>query len=217
MAREDWYRNTEWNESIAEAFELKLKRARDKNQYLRIQACILARTHPRVALDLLDRYFALGEHSDAALAHVHRATAYLALEDLNAAIASYEAAIERENAFPNMRTLASIDLPYLIAMNGISSRFDQAMAILSSRVGPMAFPVERFKHHAARADSSRIRQGGGFERGANGHGSCIARPLWIPLSPEAWLGIREIRDSTIETAGFLQRVIPDAATSCVFA
>ncbi len=151
MAREDWYRNTEWNESIAEAFELKLKRARDKNQYLRIQACILARTHPRVALDLLDRYFALGEHSDAALAHVHRATAYLALEDLNAAIASYEAAIERENAFPNMRTLASIDLPYLIAMNGISSRFDQAMAILSSRVGPMAFPVERFKHHAARA------------------------------------------------------------------
>lgn len=151
MARDDWFRNTEWNESIAEAFELKLKRARDKNQYLRIQACMLASTHPRVALDLLDRYFALGEHFDIAQAHVDRAKAYLTLGDLNSAIFSYEAAIRRESEYPNLVTGASTDLPYLIAMNGVENRFDQAMEMLSGPIDRMPFPIQRFKHHAARA------------------------------------------------------------------
>lgn len=151
MARDDWYRNTDWNDTVSSAFFDKLKRARDKSQYLRIQACTLAKAHPKVALDLLDRYFLLGEHFDMAQAHVDRATAYLALGDLDAAISAYEMAIERERAFPNLRTGASLDLPYLIALNGISDRFAQALSMRSGPTDGLVFPVARFKHHAARA------------------------------------------------------------------
>lgn len=146
----DWYRNTEWNDAIESAFAAKLRRARDKSQYLRVQACTLAPSHPHVALALLDQYFALGEHFDMAQAYVDRATAYLALGETEAAIQSYECAIERERAYPHLRTSASLDLPYLIALNSITNRYEQAMLMLSGDDG-LLFPVDRFKHHAARA------------------------------------------------------------------
>ncbi|KAB7762182.1 tetratricopeptide repeat protein [Xanthomonas maliensis] len=151
MARDDWYRNTDWNDAISSTFFEKLKRARNKSQYLRIQACTLAKGHPEVALDLLDRYFALGENFDMAQAYVDRATAYLALGDLESAIAAYEMAVARERVFPNLRTGASLDLPYLIAMNGISDRYEHAFSMLSGPTDGLMFPVDRFKHHAARA------------------------------------------------------------------
>jgi hypothetical protein len=64
MSRDDWFRNTAWDRQTSSLFFAKLARARDKAQYLRIQACTLARSHPEVALDLLAKYFALGEHFD---------------------------------------------------------------------------------------------------------------------------------------------------------
>ena len=151
MADDSWFRNSDWNEEIARAFEQKLKRARRKSQYLRIQACTLASTKPRVALELLDRYFALGDDFDHAQAHVDRATAFLALGQLDLAFQAYEAALEREQVFPNLRTGAYLDLPYLIAVNGVSERFDQAMNMLTSSESQLMFPVDHFKHHAARA------------------------------------------------------------------
>lgn len=151
MSRDSWFRNTDWNDAIAAAFDEELKRARDKNQYLRIQAGTLAPTHPQVALSLLDRYFALGENFDMAQAHVDRATAHLALGDLESAFVSYEAALARERVHPNLRTNAYLDLPYLIAINEASDRFEQALLLLSDSVDQLMFPVDRFKHHAARA------------------------------------------------------------------
>lgn len=146
----DWYRNTDWNEAIAQAFRAKLKRARDKNQYLRIQASTLANSHPQVALQLLDEYFELGDNFDMAQAHVDRATAYLALGDVEAAIGSYEAAMEREQDCPQFQTGAALHLSYVIALNDLSDRFDQALAILPSAAGNL-FAAGRFMHHAARA------------------------------------------------------------------
>jgi len=130
MSSDDWYRNAEWNEAIAERFEAKLKRARRKAQYLRIQACSLARSEPRVALQLLDRYFELGDDFDQAQAYVDRATAYRSLGQLEHALKSYEQALRREAEFPNLQTQAYLELPFLIATSPIPERFDQAHALL---------------------------------------------------------------------------------------
>src|SRR5262252_2009580 len=102
MADDRWFRNTSWDAHVSSAFEDKLRRARRKGQYLRIQACYLTQTHPHVALDLLDRYFALGDDFDHAQAYVDRAEAYLTLGRVEDAFASYEAALKREEEFPNL-------------------------------------------------------------------------------------------------------------------
>jgi tetratricopeptide (TPR) repeat protein len=104
MGREDWYRSETWNADIEAAFYAKLRRARQKSQYLRIQACHLASTAPTVALRLLDEYFALGDSFDDAQANVDRATAYLVLGDVDAAVAAYEAALKCERLRPNVTT-----------------------------------------------------------------------------------------------------------------
>lgn len=151
MADDQWFRNASWNETVALAFEKKLGRARRKSQYLRIQASTLAPTHPLVALNLLDRYFALGDDFDHAQAHVDRATAYLALGEIEAGIQSYEAALKREEVFPNLRTGAYLDLPYQIALLGITERYEQAMAMLAAATEQLMFPVDHFKFHAVKA------------------------------------------------------------------
>jgi tetratricopeptide (TPR) repeat protein len=154
-----WFRNTTWNDSVQRAFDKKLRRAHKKDQYLRIQATTLARTHPDVALRLLDLYFALPEAVDRVQAHVDRATALLALGRVDEAIASYEAALAREARFPNPLTDAYVALPYLIATRGIRERYGQALQLLKAHESRLAFPVDRFRWHAVRAlvaaDSSR--------------------------------------------------------------
>lgn len=151
MSSGDWYRNTEWNEEIAERFEAKLKRARRKAQYLRIQACSLARSKPRVALQLLDRYFELGDDFDHAQAYVDQATAYRSLGLRENAIKSYEQALRREAEFPNLQTQAYLDLPFLIATTPIPERFDQAHALLDQFPQRLMFPVDVFLWNAAYA------------------------------------------------------------------
>ena len=101
MARDDWFRNSTWNPSIEALFEDKLRRARRKEQYLRIQACYLTQSHPDVALALLNRFFALPDQLDQAQAHVDRAAALITLGRFEDAIQSYEAALSREALFPH--------------------------------------------------------------------------------------------------------------------
>ena len=144
MARDDWYRNTDWNESVEAAFITKLSRARDKAQYLRLQAGGLAEKHPRVALKLLDQYFGLGEHWDHAQAHVVRATALLCLGDTEQAIESYEAALMYEEQRPSVLTQAYLRLPFVVAVHGIKARYKQALLILNQNKSRLTFPVEHF-------------------------------------------------------------------------
>ncbi len=121
----DWFRNTSWDEAIERAFDRRLRRARssDRAQYLRIQACTLTSSHPEAALRLLDRYFQLPEVFDHAQAHVDCAEAFLALGRTEEAIAAYEAALEGEQARPNVLTQAYSYLPYLIATHKIRDRY----------------------------------------------------------------------------------------------
>ena len=130
MARDDWFRNCDWNPAIEAAFFEKLRRACNKAQRLRIQAHTLARTHPEVALRLLDDYFKLGDHFDLAQAHVDRASAHLALGDTERAIEAYETALAVEDRRPNYKTQAYLALPFLIASAGIASRYERALHLL---------------------------------------------------------------------------------------
>src|SRR5215470_17937075 len=147
----DWFRNTTWNESVERAFEQKLRRARRKEQYLRIQASTLARSHPEVALDLFDRYFELPDDFEHAQAYVDRATALLALGRVGDAITAYEAALAREATFPSLKTQAHRDLPYLIAAREVRGQYDRARQLLQAHEVRLMFPVDHFRWHAARA------------------------------------------------------------------
>ena len=161
----DWFRNARWNREIAARFHSKLARARRKEQYLRIQAGILARTHPEVALELLDLYFTLPDDFDHAQGHVDRATALRALGDPAAAAASYEAALSREEEFPNLRTQAYLELPFLIATTPLRDQFGRALEVLEEHQERLMFPVDRFRWnvakaliHAARGDATLARE-----------------------------------------------------------
>jgi tetratricopeptide (TPR) repeat protein len=154
VGRHDWFRNVSWNDAIEDAFLRKLARAKNKNQYLRIQASVLASRCPEVALRLLDRYFALGEHFDMAQAHVVRATAYSSANDFESAIFAYEAALKRETEYPTYRTRAHLELPFLIATQRLSQHYDRAMSLLeehNSRRDQIDFPVDRFLRNCALA------------------------------------------------------------------
>jgi len=147
----DWFRNTTWDDAIERAFDEKLRRARRKEQYLRIQASTLARSNPDVALKLLDRYFELDDDFDHAQAHVDRATALLALGRVDCALAAYEAALAREAAFPNLQTQAYLDLPYIVATRGVRDQYGRALELLRRHESRLMFPVDHFRWHAAHA------------------------------------------------------------------
>jgi tetratricopeptide (TPR) repeat protein len=153
VARTDWFRNSSWDPQIEAAFRERLRRAKNKNksQYLRIQASMLAKSVPEVALRLLDEYFLLGEHFDQAQAHVDRATAYLSLNNVDAAIASYEAALAREETFPNLKTRTYLDLPYLIAVQRLTHRYERAMELLERRRSDVLFHVDHYLWNGTRA------------------------------------------------------------------
>src|SRR5262245_39004100 len=112
---------------------------------------MLAESHPRVALRLLDEYFTLKDKFDHAHAYVDRATAYLAMGDLDSAIQSYEAALSREQEFPNLKTQAYLDLPSLIADHHLARLYDRALQLLDMFQSRLMFPVDHFRWHAARA------------------------------------------------------------------
>ena len=147
----EWFRNPTWSEAIERSFDEKLRRARRKGNYLRIQASTLARSCPEVALRLLDRYFQLPDDFDHAQAHVDRATALLALGQIDEATAAYEAALAREAVFPKLLTQACLDLPFLIATRGIGGRYRRAVELLHAHIARLMFPVDHFRWNAARA------------------------------------------------------------------
>ena|SRR5437870_3782655 len=151
MTSEEWFRNKNWNSRVERTFFDKLRRARRKEQYLRIQASTLAAAHPEVALRLLEQYFTLDDKFDHAQAYVDRATAYLAMGNVEGAIQAYEDALAREQEFPNLQTQANLDLPFLVATRGIDHLYERALQILANSQSRLAFPVDHFRWHATRA------------------------------------------------------------------
>ena len=151
MAEDGWYRSTSWDARIEADFHDQLGRARNKAQYLRIQAHYIAESHPKAALSLLSQYFALGENFDLAQALVDRARAEVVIGDLAGAAASYEAALRRESTYPSVKTQAFLDYACLVAEKDIRSLFGRALEVLETHKDRAVFPLERYRAEGARA------------------------------------------------------------------
>jgi tetratricopeptide (TPR) repeat protein len=153
MANDDWYRNTEWNERISKAFFDRLARARSqRDQYLVIQALTLSSCFPKAAIELVDTYFETRKDDfDDVRALLAKAEAYRALGELPEAIQAYKDTMAREAEFPSHRTRTYLDLPYLIASEGIRGEYEFALKLLSKGLDDLAFPVDMFLWRAANA------------------------------------------------------------------
>lgn len=151
MSSEDWYRNTEWNDEIKQAFFARLKRSRSqRDQNLEIQAGTLLPTHPEVALELIDLYFETRKESFTdARAHDVRAEAHLRLGNIPGAIVAFKDALAHERKHPTFLTHAIFDFAMLVATHKITSEYDDALAGLQARGDRLHFPAHIFEWHAA--------------------------------------------------------------------
>lgn len=131
--RDDWFRNERWSLEIERQFEEKIKRARTQRpQYLCIQACCLAKTAPRVALCLLERYFATEDKFDGPRALEAQAKAFEALNLFDEAVESYKNALTWEQNHRSMMSSAYLALPFLIATRKLPKHYYLAMETLLS-------------------------------------------------------------------------------------
>jgi tetratricopeptide (TPR) repeat protein len=147
----DWFRNIEWNDEIESAFNRKLSRSKMQEQCIRVQASTLAKSHPEVSLKLLDRYFDMPDDFYHAQAYCDKATALLALGRIDEAVESYDAAIAREEEFPQLQTQAHLELPFTVAVGKLSAQYPRALEVLGKYEDRLLFPVDYFKWHTAHA------------------------------------------------------------------
>lgn len=129
----DWFRNTKWNDEIEAGFDARLGRARDKAQYLNIQAYTLLPSNPRIAAKLCRRVLALNDSSNSARAGLYLGTALAMDGDLEGAISALQEAIEAERFNPTFRTAAYLDLALLVAWMRRSELYDIVSGLLDER------------------------------------------------------------------------------------
>jgi hypothetical protein len=156
----DWYRHESWNEAVEKEFFAKLARARSqRDQYLAIQALTIAKGDPQTALRLVDIYFETKKTSSDDLgALTAKANALLASNQIDLAINTMKEILAIERIKPNRKTNTYVDYPFIVATQGLSAEYADALAVLDERKSDLAFPVSKFKWHAAKALIHRALQ-----------------------------------------------------------
>ena len=122
----DWYRNTDWSDEIGEEFERRLARSRSqKAQSLSLQGYALIPKHPDVAQSLLMRAVAIDDEYETARARGFLAMAQLAIGDIDAALRSYESALDLQTRQPNIVAVQPADYIFVV---GVFERQDRLAA-----------------------------------------------------------------------------------------
>lgn len=148
---EEWYRNRHWDAEIEAAFETRIARSRSqKAQCLMIQGQALIEHHPGVAVQILARSIALDDEFHLNRANCYLAMAHVALGDIDAALAAYEAALEAQVRLPNFQTGAALDHAFIVAYFSRSERYSAVLPVLEA-VQPSIFANTDFQVHAAHA------------------------------------------------------------------
>ena len=71
--------------------------------------------------------------------------------NVEAALSSYEAALERERQFAPLKTQAYLDFACLVVEAGVSRLYGRALQILDAHRDRPIFPVDRYRANGARA------------------------------------------------------------------
>ena len=126
----DWYRNVDWSDEIAVDFEKRLSGSRhQKAQNLSLQGLHLIPRHPDVARDLLSRAVAMDDPFETPRAMANLAKAELALGNVDGALSTYEAALERQAKQPNFVAVQPVDYIFVVGIFGRSDRLPVAEPI----------------------------------------------------------------------------------------
>jgi hypothetical protein len=151
VAADKWFRQTNWTEQIEREFFVKLDKARtQRDQYLVIQAITLAGAQPEAALRLVDIYFKTKtSNRNDVRALDARAQANRALGRIPQSVSTMKEILEVERERPGFKTNTFTDFPYFVAVSRLSSEYDAALKTLIDREADLAFPISRFKWHAA--------------------------------------------------------------------
>lgn len=153
MSGNDWFRNKTWNSNIESVFFKKLGRARSqRDQYLAIQALVLAPVKPDITLRLVSMYFDSRKndfHDYRVL--IAKGKALEVQGDFAAAVETYKDLIAWQGARPSVKAGGDLMLAYLVATESLSEHFDFALEQLRRMPDADVFPVATFRRHAAAA------------------------------------------------------------------
>jgi hypothetical protein len=159
MAVSEWFRQVKWSETIENEFFAKLAKARrQRDQHLVIQALTLADSYPEISLRLVECYFETKTTTfDDVRALDAKARANITLGRASEAVKVMKEILEMERERPSSKTNTFTEFPYFVAMNRISSEYDDALKTLIARESDLVFPVSRFQWHAAMSLIGRER------------------------------------------------------------
>ncbi|MFY9729448.1 MAG: hypothetical protein WB723_16560 [Candidatus Acidiferrales bacterium] len=92
MPSHDWFRNIDWNAAIRGKMSREISPRPRQFSVSAYSGELFGAKHPKAALELLDRYFAMGEHFDIAQALFDQAVVYVALGQIDDGIRSLQKA-----------------------------------------------------------------------------------------------------------------------------
>ena len=146
----EWFRMKGWSPKRREEFFTRLRRCRDKSEYVRVQAQELLDTRSRRshlgALELFDLY--IKEWSKQGLVSTAldgRAECFVKLGDLDRAVEAYREVFRVLRGRNPVQTQTPLDFGWLVAMTPLPELYDEALSILDE------FPRNTFNHERYRA------------------------------------------------------------------